>query len=249
MSTCHEHNHLFHDCPLNPHSPVTNPPPSQDIEGFMQVSSRKKSRCNPNPPLPQKYFASHNFFENLPQDNKGNPSLTKENIPPSSTPLENPPTEEQEKWCKMMDPTNISNQEGDVNMQEEQIKLLDSDDGEDMDLGDLYLKSIATAYKQHDPNSIPEKQVHLLKDALVRNWILSGPKVKGMTHTPSLGINPSPSSSYKNLKEEKKRGRKSNKQLIKDLDEFLVNSGHISLMMDKFQPNPPPSLWKSSPGT
>jgi hypothetical protein len=50
-----------------------------------------------------------------------------------------------------------------------QIKLLDSNDGEDMDLGDLYLKSITVAYKQHDPNSIPEKQVHLLKDALVCN--------------------------------------------------------------------------------
>jgi hypothetical protein len=52
-------------------------------------------------------------------------------------------------------------------MQEEPPDQLDSDDGEDMDLGDLDLNSIVMAYKQQDPNSIPEKQVQLLKDVLV----------------------------------------------------------------------------------
>jgi hypothetical protein len=73
---------------------------------------------------------------------------------------------------------------------------------------------------------------------MVRNCILKNMNEKCMNHNPSLGIKASTSSASRNTKEGKKRGRRSNQQLIKDLGDFLVNSGQISFMTDTFQPNP-----------
>lgn len=45
----------------------------------------------------------------------------------------------------------------------------ESEDQENMELGELDLQSIATAWEWQDPNSIPNQQLQLLKDALIRS--------------------------------------------------------------------------------
>lgn len=130
---------------------------------------------------------------------------------------------------------------------EPQENLPDSNKGEDMDLGDLDLHSIATACKQQNHGSIREQQMQPLKEALIQNQIfhekVPQAKPKNPNPTSSLGIKVSSSLPPKIPSEDKKKkGRRSNKQLLTDLSEYLVNSGHIALVTNKFFPTPPPHL-------
>jgi hypothetical protein len=45
----------------------------------------------------------------------------------------------------------------------------ESEDGEDSKLTKLDLQSIVVAWHQRDPNTIPEQQIQLVKESLVRS--------------------------------------------------------------------------------
>jgi len=115
------------------------------------------------------------------------------------------------------------------------------DEGEDMEFGEMDLQGIVDACVRWETNSIPEKQIHHLQTTLRKSkdkfFIASRGK---RTTSSSLAIkNVISKESPKLAKEEKKRGRWSNKQLLQELGEFLINLGRITLTTEKFQATPP----------
>lgn len=63
---CHEHGHLFRDCPLNLQSKVPATKASKDAEGFTRVSSRRKhAKKPPIAPEAPKKPETRNSFETL----------------------------------------------------------------------------------------------------------------------------------------------------------------------------------------
>jgi hypothetical protein len=97
-----------------------------------------------------------------------------------------------------------------------------------MDLEDLDLQGIAATCEWKEEHSIPDQQIRLLQSALIksRNKEKGAVTQKGKNHVPaSLGIkNTSRKEIIKAPKDEKKRGRPSNKQLLQELGELLLNS-------------------------
>jgi hypothetical protein len=88
---------------------------------------------------------------------------------------------------------------------------MDSDEGEDMDIGELDLQSIVEACNCKEANSISTQQLQLLREALRKIKIknVSSPTSKGSPS--SLGIQTSKlKETKKPSKEEKKCERKNN---------------------------------------
>lgn len=46
---CHEHGHLFRDCPLNPQSKPSVNDPSTYSEGFIEIPNRRRHAKKPTP--------------------------------------------------------------------------------------------------------------------------------------------------------------------------------------------------------
>ena len=88
-----------------------------------------------------------------------------------------------------------------------------------MDLTDMDLQSIAVTCELHDPHSIPEQQLQLLKDCFMHSKEFWYPTSKGkQTLSSSLYVKTHSSNDNPKLsKEEKKRDRQSNKQLLQEL--------------------------------
>jgi Ca2+-binding EF-hand superfamily protein len=114
-----------------------------------------------------------------------------------------------------------------------------------MDLEDIDLQGIAIACEWKEEHSILDQQIRLLQN----DFIKSRKKEKGAVTKKhnnivlaSLGImNTSSKEIIKAPKYDKKRGRLSNKQLLQELGELLLNLRTIKSMAEKFSSHPQPS--------
>lgn len=80
---CHEHGHLFRDCPLNLQPKAHATKERKDAEGFRRVSSRRKHAKKPLvAPVDSKKLVTRNSFESL----SSIPILEDQNFIPPSDP-------------------------------------------------------------------------------------------------------------------------------------------------------------------
>jgi hypothetical protein len=119
----------------------------------------------------------------------------------------------------------------------------DQEDNDEMELEGLDLQSIATTCARKEVHSIPENQIQLLKSTFLKSKHKdkAGSTQKGKhSTTSSLGIkNHSSKEITKETKEDKKRGRPSNKQLLQELGELLVNWEELEVWRKSSRPNLP----------
>jgi hypothetical protein len=203
-SRCHEHRHLYRDCPLI--KIVAKASEQAQKDGFTTVASKKR-----NPPRrqiqgQQQNIATRNFYEilnQLPeeeeiQDLHKNPQQSPEN-PSDPT----PPPQSHETQIK-----DRGEGDGDTPMQLDERDLVGID-----------LEKLEEALNQKDLQTLPEEQLRKVHKVFLNSSAGS---------TARLGIaTDSNSGSKKILRENKRRGRKTSQQLIREAGNLMINSGQI----------------------
>jgi hypothetical protein len=235
---CHEHGHLFRECPLINTPKESNPDSNKDKDGFTQPTGKRRLGGRRQPAQVFKDPSSSNRFTAL-QDQPVNPvdhpplnetspasesqnGKRKEDItPPSKEPEITPPSGNQE-----------AHNAGDAENGEADMEL------EEPDLAGVDLEHLEHAYRQQKLFTIPRDQLRKVHKVYLNSSAGSTART-----TQGLGIQSSQSKSTgKTQKDEKKRGRKSTNKLIQEIGHFMVNSGQIHLISDSFPPLPnPPS--------
>jgi hypothetical protein len=228
---CHEHGHLFRECPLN------NPPkPAQEDseknkEGFTQVTGRRKHQAKRTPPQAPPGPPTKNSFDAL-QSTSDTPS-------PSNNPLTTPAAGQ---TAALPNPPAASSSQPSNPMPELPLMLgIDIGDPdtdlEDQELAGIDMAHLEQAYRKQQLYTIPQDQLRKVHKVFINSS--AGGSARANTN---LGIQKDTSKEQcKPTKEEKKRGRKPRHQLIQDVGNFLVNSGQINLISESFLPLPPPS--------
>jgi hypothetical protein len=106
---------------------------------------------------------------------------------------------------------------------------------EDKELAGIDMAHLEQAYHKKQLYTIPPDQLHKVHKVFLNS------SARGSTHAnTNLKIQKGTlKDQRKPTKDEKKRGRKPKHQLIQDVGNFLVNSGHIHLISDNFPPLQP----------
>jgi len=196
---CHEHGHLYRDCPLIRSTP--KPDKTAQKDGFTTVVPRKR-----NPPRRQnqgqkKNIATRNSYEileHLPEEEEvQDPHKNLQQVQENTT---NPPPPSQGKEPPMED-----RGEGDAPM------ILD-----DKELAEIDLEKLEEALNQKNLQTLPEEQLRKVHKVFLNSSTGS---------TARLGIALDQNSgSKKILRESKRRGCKPVHQLIKEAGNLMINS-------------------------
>jgi hypothetical protein len=230
---CHEHGHLFRECPLNTAPKEGNPDSNKDKDGFMQPTGRRRPAGRKQPAQVSKDPSSSNRFTAL-QDQPENPA----NHPPPNE----PPPANGSPNAQGENTTNLSKEPetappsehqevhnpGDIENAETEMEL------EEPDLAGVDLEHLEHAYRQKKLFTIPRDQLRKVHKVYLNSSAGSTARA-----TQGLGIqNNQSKSTSKTQKDEKRRGRKSTNKLIQEIGHFMVNSGQIHLISDSFPPLP-----------
>jgi hypothetical protein len=237
---------------LNSQPQSIQTPPSKDIEGFEKVSIRRRPQKNPIPPRSNINIKMIDSYEILSKNKEGHDDSPLKETWPKVDPNNEYNPYDNTKHHKTMDLNSLDLAIEEEEMQEDSREQIDFEDGEEIDVGELYLQYIVVACEWQDLNSIQEKQVQIdfwkIPLSASRYTVNHPPKVCTLMF-PHLVLKlilhmrtPKP------LGRKKKRGLRRNKQLLQELGELLVNSGHIALMNTKFPPIAPHFSWILSLG-
>jgi hypothetical protein len=215
---CHEHGHLFRDCPLNASAPKSSDPKQKD--GFTSVTGRRKNPSKKQNQSSTSKNPSKNSFEAL-------------NQAPQEKTFQNPPQASmQEKGKSPEDPhkasTKDSTQLTQASRDEDTNMLMDETDLEEIDL-----EKLEEALNQKDLQHIPVEQLRKVHKVFTDSTAGSTARL-GIMADPSLEIK-------KSSKENKRRGRKPAQQLIKEAGHLMINSGQIQRLSEGYLHPPPPS--------
>jgi hypothetical protein len=231
---CHEHGHLFRECPLNNPNKTNPEDPDKNKDGYTQVTGRRRQTARKVPPQAPSGPSTSNSFEAL-QKIPENPTTPPPpcQIQPSEQAKDNPgtippnPANPQIPTSETSLPTNLGLEIGDPDI-----------DLEDQELAGIDLVHLEQAYRKQELYTIPQDQLRKVHKVFLNSTAGGSTRANS-----SLGIQRGHSKDqHKPTKEEKKRGRKPKHQLIQDVGNFLVNSGQIHLISDNFPPlQPSPS--------
>jgi hypothetical protein len=231
---CHEHGHLFRDCPLNTPSKEGNPEANKDKDGFIPTTGKHRQGGRRPTTQPNKEPTTSNQFEILQQQPEcmdasqapstektpQNPEKGKEKEAPGQTQIIPPPS----STAAALEPSETK--DGDTEME------LD-----EKDLAGVDLEHLEHAYRHHKIYTIPPDQLRK-----VHKIFLNSSAGSTARSSAGLGIQGNTQKEqHKSQKDEKKRGRKSTSKLIQEIGHFMVNSGQIHLISDSFPPLPSPS--------
>jgi hypothetical protein len=233
---CHEHGHLFRECPLNNPPKEENPANGKDKEGFMHQAGRRRQGGRKQPAQVSKDPSTSNKFAVL-QDNPGEASNTApSNQPPPNTASQptgvvvEQPGKNREPEPSPSSPKTITQEKQEAEDGDEEMEV------EEQDLMGVDLEHLEHAYRHQKLYTIPRDQLRKVHKVFLNSSAGSSARAGK-----ALGIQGSqPKNSGKAQKDEKKRGRKSTSKLIQEIGNFMVNSGQIHLISDSFPPLPPP---------
>jgi hypothetical protein len=233
---CHEHGHLFRECPLNVAHKEGNPEGGKDKDGFAQPAGKRRQGGRKQPAQVSKDPSTSNKYAIL-QDQPENPStfinpneLHADNLPQSMSPGKERPLQVKESDHSSLDPAvgqqdHLEIEDGDAEMELEEQELAGVD-----------LEHLEHAYRHQKLYTIPRDQLRK-----VHKVFLNSSAGSTARSSKGLGIQGNQSKSQrKTQKDEKKRGRKSTNKLIQEIGHFMVNSGKIHLISDNFPPLPTP---------
>jgi hypothetical protein len=233
---CHEHGHLFRECPLNNMPKEGKPENAQDKEGFTQQAGRRRQGSRKQPAQVSKDPSTSNKYAILQDAPKDTPNTAHTNPPPQHTAFqpksleEEQPKKNKESELPSTDP---------LKDQHEQLEIEDGDEEmevEEPDLVGVDLEHLEHAYRHQKLYTIPRDQLRK-----VHKVFLNSSAGSSARSSKALGIQISQTkTSNKAQKDEKKRGRKSTNKLIQEIESFMVNLGQIHLISDSFPPLPPP---------
>jgi hypothetical protein len=239
---CHEHGHLFRECPLNmiqKEGPSENGKDKEgkDKEGFVQQTGKRRTGGKRQPAQISKDPSTHNKYVVLQDQPEHMPDIVTQSAPPINLESHDRGAEaETSQQSKEPDPPLPS---GVQSTQEPQ----ETEDGDtEMELEDLAgvdLEHLEHAYRHQKLYTIPRDQLRKVHKVFLNSSAGSTARA-----SKALGIQ---SIQQKNpgkaQKDEKKRGRKSTNKLIQEIGNYMVNSGQIHLISDSFPPlNTPPSI-------
>jgi hypothetical protein len=113
---------------------------------------------------------------------------------------------------------------------------------DDQDLVDIDLEKLEEAFNKKELQTIPVEQLRKVHKVFIDS--MAGA-------TSRLGISPDPTPEPRRTPRERKhRGHKSTHQLIKEVGNYMLNSGQIHRLTEGyFSPPPNSSWWRSSLGT
>ena len=212
---CHEHGHLFRDCPLN--QPVTKPTPTLQKDGFTVIQTRRRNpirRPATDPkPTPQTKN-SYDILSQLPEEEDLlDPHAGKQTsqAPSTANPPPDPPRNAHTEEAGEAD--------GDILMNPQ-------------DLAGIDLEKLEEALDQKDLQGLPEEQLRKVHKIFIDS-------TAGSTARLGIAIESS-SSSRKTPREGRRRGRKTAQQLIKEAGNLMINSGQIQKLSEGYL-HPPPS--------
>jgi hypothetical protein len=234
---CHEHGHLFRECPLNEAPKEGNIENSKDKEGFAppggkirQANRRQPNQIRKDPSTRNKFDALQDQSENPAHNN--NPPKQPEDFTSSS---KIPEEEKQEPGKKITQdpPTTAENPQEAQQLEDGEAEM----DTEEQDLAGVDMEHLEHAYRHQKLYTIPLDQLWKVHKIFINSSAGSSARSsKGLgiqsSHTKTTGKNP---------KDDKKRGRKSTTTLIQEIRQFMVNSEQMHLISDSFPPLPPPS--------
>jgi hypothetical protein len=243
---CHEHGHLFRECPLNAVHREEAPDTGKDKDGFAQPAGRRRQGNRKQPAQVCKEPSTSNKYAIL-QDQPENPlnDATPQPFPqhyePHSPSLQSEPLAEDQN--KGHNPQNIEPPPTSPSLVQEQSTLQEIEDGdeemelEEQDLAGVDLEHLEHAYRHQNLYTIPRDQLRKVHKVYLNSSAGSSARA-----SKALGVQTNQSKTPSKVqKEEKKRGRKSTRKLIQEIGNFMVNSGQIHLISDSFPPLPPPS--------
>jgi hypothetical protein len=207
---CHEHGHLFRDCPLNQPAPKADQNTQKD--GFTTIQSRKKNPPRKQAASPKPGISTKNAYDILSQlpeeaEIQDPHNGTKKGIEPSHTP---PPDQNKETHAEER-----GDADGDTPMQ------LDA-----QDLAGIDFEKLEEALNLRDLQGLPEEQLRKVHKVFLDSTAGS---------TARLGIATESSSRSKKIpRENKRRGRKPAHQLIKEAGNLMINSGQIQKLSEGY---------------
>jgi hypothetical protein len=215
---CHEHGHLYRDCPLIKQAAKASETMQKD--GFTTITSKRRNPPRKKIPDSSQKIATKNSYEILDQlpeeeeiqDPHKDPQQKQKNSP-NINPI--PTTGETHTEDR-------GEGDGDTPM------LID-----DRDLAGIDLEKLEEALNQKDLQTLPEEQLRKVHKVFLNSSAGS---------TARLGIATDLSSGSKRIpRENKRRGRKTAHQLIKEADNLMINSGQIHKLSEGYLHSTPPS--------
>jgi hypothetical protein len=241
---CHEHGHLFRECPLNAVQKEAATDASKDKDGFTQIAGRRRQGTRKQPYQPGKNPLTSNKFATL-QDQPDNPITTSTQQPslqenePHPHPLHKD-SQAANQPQPQSPPRNTEPSSFNQSPTQEQLGMPDTDDGDDemeleeQDLAGVDLEHLEHAYRHQKLYTIPRDQLRKVHKVFLNSSAGSSART-----SKALGVQTNQSKTPSKVqKEEKKRGRKSTSKLIQEIGNFMVNSGQIQLISDSFPPLP-----------
>jgi len=211
---CHEHGHLFRDCPLNkPQGNSGTSSENKDGEGFIKVTNRKRAAKRGSGPEVNKKSQTQNRFAVLQVDASSDPKQTDQ-------------VTQKEKEETSQDPKQKAAVNQEVTM-EDKIPMEEESEAEDMSIGELDLDGLEAAFASNQPKDITPQQVNLLEKAIIR--LKTGKNLGVGSGTPK-------ELEVKRKGKKEKRGRPTNTQRIHRLGRKLIDSGQYPTIEAAFKP-------------
>jgi hypothetical protein len=215
---CHEHGHLYRDCPLI--KQVTKANDTMQKDGFTTVTSKRRNPPKKQTTDPKQNIATKNSYEILEQL-------------PEEEEVQDPHKNPQQPQAKGTQP-NPSPQNDETHLEErgegdgDTPMMLD-----DRELAGIDLEKLEEALNQKNLQTLPEEQLRKVHKVFLNSSAGS---------TARLGIAMDQNSgSKKVLRENKRRGRKTAHQLIKEAGNLMINSGQIHKLSEGYLHSSPPS--------
>jgi hypothetical protein len=233
---CHEHGHLFRECPLNQHNKegISEASKDKDTEGFMPQTGKRRQGGRKHTAQVNKEPSTSNQFAILQDKSDASETPATSNAPP---PNKQPQTE---KPAPGILPTNPIQNPPHSGLEQDSSAMPELEDAdEDMelaeqDLAGVDLEHLEHAYRHQKLYTIPRDQLRKVHKIYLNSSAGSTARA-----SKALGIQGNlTKNSNKSQKEEKRRGRKSTNKLIQEIGNFMVNSGQIHLISDSFPPLP-----------
>jgi hypothetical protein len=212
---CHEHGHLFRDCPLTKITAKANEPAQKD--GFTTVAAKRRNPTKRPIPEQKKNIETKNPYEilkHLPEEGEiQDPHNLQKQAQDSPTDPAPPP---QSQEAHMDD---RGEGDGDTPMQ------LD-----ERDLAGIDLEKLEEALNQKDLQTLPEEQLRKVHKVFLNSSAGS---------TARLGIASDSNTGLKKIpRESKRRGRKTAQQLIREAGNLMINSGQIHKISEVYLHTP-----------
>ena len=214
---CHEHGHLFIDFPLI--KPATKANDTTQKDGFTMVAAKKRNSPTRQIPDPRQKITTKNSYQilnQLPKDEEIQDPHKELQQAHGDIPNPPPPPQSCETYTEER-----GDGDGDTPMH-----------SDNRDLAGIDLEKLKEALNQKDRQTLPEEQLCKVHKVFLNSSTGS---------TTCLGIATNTSSGSKRvLRENKRRGRKTTQQLIKEVGKLMINSVQIhKLLKGYLHPTPP----------